>query len=92
MKLFRIFGYKICKLPFFIGLRDPLLPGHPKVHLKCMDPDDMDAACAGAQTIVRLIALEQARLVFGLGRKQQTIHHEDFDVATAPNDDGLRHG
>lgn len=71
------------------GLRDPLLPGHPKVHLKCMDMDDMDAACAGAQTILRLVALEQARLVFGLGRKKNSVHHEEFDVATAPNDDGL---
>lgn len=49
----------------------------------------MDAACAGAQTILRLVALEQARLVFGLGRKKNSVHHEEFDVATAPNDDGL---
>jgi len=69
------------------GLRDPLLPGHPKVHLKCMEDHEMDAAAAGAQTILRLVGLDQARLIFGLGRK--TAHSSEFDVATAPNDDGL---
>jgi len=74
-------------MPQSIGLADPILPGNPKIHLKSMSLDEMDAACAGAQTALRMIALDQSRLIFGLGRK--IVNNESYDVSSAPNDDGL---
>ena len=34
-----------------------------------------------------MIALDQSRLIFGLGRK--IVNNESYDVSSAPNDDGL---
>lgn len=74
-------------MPTSIGIPDPILPGSPAIHLKSMTLEEMDNACAGAQTALRMIALDQARLIFGLGRK--IMHNETYDVSSAPNDDGL---
>lgn len=74
-------------MPNSIGLCDPILPGHPKIHMKSMSLDQMDAACAGCQTALRMMALDQSRLIFGLGRKMNS--YDSYDVSNAPNDDGL---
>lgn len=71
------------------GIRDPVLPDAPKIHLKCMTKKQMDEAMAACQTMIRLFGMDQARLVFGLNKKKDITKLDQYDVADAPNDDAL---